>query len=215
MTKLFIGLLLFIHSAFAATATFTFTGTATGTLAGVPFTNVPFTVSSPGDFSTVTCSAGTCRLNVAAGATTFTLSGVGSGTFTGTTYLFVAQTVTLSGNNPPGAIGFGTTSDLIQIWDSLISSSLFTTYNLQSFVGPIGPQAANTTAGNAAFSGSGVVTSAGALLVPTLTNISFVVTQASSPAPPPTPAPSSLILLGIGVMVLATWRYLSRRTAGA
>ena len=202
-------LLLCAGTAFGATGIFTFSGTATGTFNGTPFTNAAFTVSAPGDFTTATCGGGICRLNIAAGLASFTIGGVGSGTFTGTTYFFDNQTSNLLGT-PVGLIGFGTTGDLIQIYDSLIGGSVFATYNLQSLIGPIGPEAANPAAASAAFSGSGAATSAGALIVPTITNITFQVTAPGATAPLATPAPASLLLLGIGLVVLATWKFGSR-----
>ena len=98
-----LSVVLLSSSAFAATATFSFNGTATGTLGSTPFTNAAFTVSAPGDFTTVSCSAGTCRLNVAAGAATYTIGGVGTGTFSGTAYFFDNQTSTFLGT----PAGFG------------------------------------------------------------------------------------------------------------
>jgi hypothetical protein len=205
MLRIF-SLVLLSGAAFAATGTFTFSGTASGTLGSTTFTNAPFTVSAPGDFTTVTCSAGICRLNVAAGAASFTIGGLGSGTFTGTTYFFDNQTSTLLGS-PAGVVGFGTTGDLIQIYDSLIGSSALASYNLQSTIGPLGPQAANTAAGIAAFMNAD--TSRGNLTVPTFTNFTFQVTIAAPP-PSTTPAPGSLVLLAIGLSMLAMWKYRSR-----
>jgi hypothetical protein len=110
---------------------------------------------------------------------------------------------------PAGLVGFGTTGDLIQIYDALIGSAPFATYNLQSFIGPIGPEASNPAAAVAGFSGTGAATSGGALIVPTLTNISFQVTS-SAPVMPTTPAPNTLVLFGIALAVMATWRFGSR-----
>lgn len=104
-------------------------------------------------------------------------------------------------------VGFGTTGDLIQIYESIIGSSVFATYNLQSVIGPVGPQAANTGAALAAFTGA--PTSGGALTVTALNNFTFQVSVAPV-TPPTTPAPRSLILLGIGLAMLALWNLRSK-----
>jgi hypothetical protein len=192
--------------AFAPTgpiATYTFSGTATGTWDDVPFTNAPFTVTGTGPTSSVTCGGGTCTLNFPPGTTTFTING-NPGTFGNGAYFFVNQTSTLNGT-PAGLVGFGPGFDIIQIYGALIGSSAFTTYNLQTSIGPLGPQATDPAVG----SWVSVFTDGGPLTVTSFTNFTFQGTVAGTP-PPATPVPSSLLLLGVGLACLAAWKFRSR-----
>ena len=71
--------------------TYTFTGTAAGTIGGTPFTSAALTVSGTADASTVTCSAGICQLDLAAGVASLMIGGIGSGTFSDASYFFDNQ----------------------------------------------------------------------------------------------------------------------------
>lgn len=115
---------------------YTFDGTATGTIGSIPFNNAMLTVGGTADADAVTCSAGICSLNLAAGADSFTIDGIGSGTFSDASYFF--------DNQNGGIAGFGVPfrplpcCDMIDMDDSSISSNVFATYDLQSAIGPVG-----------------------------------------------------------------------------
>jgi uncharacterized protein (TIGR03437 family) len=143
------------------TGVFTFSGTATGTIGGTSFTNATLTVTGSGDVSTVSCTGGTCMLNLPVGATSFTIGGVGSGTFTFTSYFFDAQA--------SGVAGFGVGGDLIQIHDDAIGKTVFTTYDLQSTIGPLGPQAEDPSESDWV----GMPTTLGGFTVTSFTNVTF------------------------------------------
>lgn len=127
-----IGIILSTGVVLGQTAVYTFTGTASGTIGGTPFTNATLTVTSTGNVSTVSCTS-TCSLYPAAGASAFTISGIGTGTFSGSSYVF--------DNQSNAVAGFGVVNDDIQIYDSSIGSAALATYNLQSSIGPLGPEA--------------------------------------------------------------------------
>jgi hypothetical protein len=204
MHRLFL-IVLTCTSAFAGTiGTYIFTGTATGTIGGAPFTSAAFTISAPGDFSTVSCVAGTCDLNVAGGGTSYSIGGIGSGTVTDATYFFDNQTSDLKGS-PAGLVGFGDVDDDIQMYGALIGANpVFSTYNLQSAIGPLGPQAADPSA----MDWTNLNTPAGLLVVTSLTNFTFQVTVASGGTA--TPEPGSAVFAGIGLAVLGFWKFRDR-----
>jgi len=187
----------FSAAAFAGTiGTFTFTGTGTGSISGIPFANVTLTVTAPGDFSTVSCASGVCFLHLAAGAASFTIDGL-SGTFSDPTYFFDNQTSTLFGL-PAGVAGFGDGSDVIQMYGALIGTPIFGTYDLQSAIGPLGPQASDPSTAD----WSNLSTSLGNFTVTSFNDFTFQVTTAI-------PEPDALILVGVSLCGLAIWRFRS------
>jgi len=183
--------------------TYTFTGTATGMIGSTPFTSAALTVSGTADASAVTCSAGICGLDLAAGVASFTIGGIGSGTFSDASYFFDNQ------NN--GGAGFGEfrpppyCCDTIDIEDSSVSSTVFASYNLQSAIGPIGPQASDPVV----YLWGILNTSLGASSVTSFSNYTFQVTAAG------VPEPSTFALLGAGLagLVMVARRKRSRRPA--
>jgi uncharacterized protein (TIGR03437 family) len=160
-----LGLILSAATALAGqTGVFTFSGTATGTIGGTSFTNAALTVTGSGDVSTVSCANGNCTLNLPFGVTSFTIGGVGSGTFTFTSYFFV--------NHTGGMVGFGVGGDLIQISDNAIGKTVFTTYDLQSTIGPLGPEAEDPSESDWV----GMPTTLGSFTVTSFTNVTFQAT---------------------------------------
>ena len=72
------------------------------------------------------------------------------------------------------------------MYDSLIGSSDFLTYNLQSSIGPLGPQATDPSTADWV----GLNTSLGSFTVTSFNNIIFQATVGTA-TPGPTPAPDS------------------------
>ncbi|MGO9230636.1 MAG: hypothetical protein ACLQKA_15705 [Bryobacteraceae bacterium] len=188
-----IGVVLSAGVVFGQTGVYTFTGTASGTVGGTPFTNATLTVTSTGNVSAVSCTGGTCELNVAAGASSFTISGIGSGTFSGASYVFDNQNF--------GLAGFGVGTDDIQIYDSSIGSAAFATYNLLSSIGPLGPEAADPSTSDWV----NLSTSLGSFTVTSFTNVTFQATIGGSTLG--TPVPASLLLVGLGLACLLVWKF--------
>lgn len=82
--------------------------------------------------------------------------------------------------------------DAIDMYDSSVSSTVFASYNLQSAIGPIGPQASDPVV-----SLWGILdTSLGASSVTSFSNYTFQVTAAG------VPEPSTFALLGAGLAAL-------------
>jgi uncharacterized protein (TIGR03437 family) len=157
-----LGLIVSAATALAGqTGVFTFSGTATGTIGGTSFTNATLTVTGSGDVGTVSCTNGTCVLNLPFGVTSFTIGGVGSGTFNFTSYFF--------DNHSGGTLGFGVGGDLIQITNDSIGKTVFTTYDLQSTIGPLGPEAENPSVSDWV----GMPTTLGSFTVTSFTNVTF------------------------------------------
>lgn len=188
-------------SAFAGTiGTYTFTGTASGTLDGTPFTGDTLTISAPGDFSTVFCGTGFCSLSFAPGDVSYSIGGVGSGTISDSTDFFDNQTSVFFGT-PAGLVGFTDGDDVIQMYGALIGTSDFVTYNLQSAIGPLGPQASDPSTSD----WLDMNTTGGVLAVTSFTDFTFQVTVSG------VPEPCSLLLSGIGLAGLAFAKLRPRR----
>ncbi len=193
-----IWLVLLSTTAFADTfMTYTFTGTASGTMDGNPFSDEPLTVTATGDISGVTYTSPTYFLYFPGGSASFTLGGVGSGVFTDETDVF---------DNTGGLAGFGDQGatfccDIIQMYDADIGSTAFTTYNLQSPIGPLGPAASDPSTADWV----GLNTSLGSFTVTSFDDFTFQATIDTI-----TPEPGSAVLLGIGLAGLAIGKFRSR-----
>jgi hypothetical protein len=166
--------------------TYTFTGIASGSIGSEAFSDATLTVTATGDVSTVMFTSPTYFLDIPGGLSTFSISGIGSGTFTDETYVF---------DNTDGVAGFGDDGatkccDIIQTSDSAIGSTAFATYNLQSSIGPLSPEASDPSIGDWA----GLNTSLGSF---TVTSYDSVVFQATVGA---VPEPRTLPVLGIGLV---------------
>ena len=115
--------------------TYIFTGTASGTAGSASFTGVTLTISATGDIGLIgPCTGGSPQcflLDISNGSAAISIGGVGSGTFSAQTYVFDNQTAFA------GAVGFGLVSDDIQIHDTDLGSTIFSTYDLATSLGPI------------------------------------------------------------------------------
>ncbi len=191
-----------VPSAFAgAVGTYTFTGTMSGTIGSAPFSNASFTVTASGPISAVVTFSEGYELFFAPGSMSFTISGIGSGTFTGLddTYVF--------DNTTQGLAGFGDQSDpvyccdLLDINQGVIGSTAFSTYNLQSSLGPLGLWPSGSSV-----DWDQVPTSLGAFTVTSYDNVSFQATVGA------TPEPGTLLLLASGLPAIG---FLCRKFARA
>jgi PEP-CTERM motif len=175
--------------------TYTFTGTASGTIGGTAFSDATLTVTATGDISSVDFTSPTYFLYLPGGSSTFTISGIGSGTFTDETDVF---------DNTTGLAGFGDQGatmccDIIQMYDGLIGSTDFTSYNLQSSIGPLGPEASDPSTGDWV----GLNTSLGSFTVSSYDGVVFQATVT------PVPEPNAFPLLGVGLF--GTMIFMARR----
>src|ERR1700722_4913005 len=166
--------------------TYTFTGTASGTIAGVAFSDATLTVTASGDVGGVAFTSPSYFLDFAAGTASFDISGIGSGAFSDLTDVF---------DNTGGLAGFGDQGaskccDIIQTYDAAIGSTAFLTYNLQSSIGPLGPEASDPSTGDWV----GLNTSLGSFTVTSYDGVIFQATVGT------VPEPATLPLLGIGLV---------------
>jgi hypothetical protein len=180
--------------------TYTFTGTASGTIGSTSFSNAALTVMATGDISSVTFTSPSYFLYIPGGSSSFSIGGIGMGFFTDETDVF--------DNTGSGIAGFGDQGaalccDIIQMHDSLIGSSAFLTYNLQTAIGPLGPQASDPSTGD----WIGLNTSLGSFTVTSLNNFTFQAAIGTAA----TPEPGSAVLLGLGLAGLALRKIRSLR----
>jgi PEP-CTERM motif len=171
--------------------TYTFTGTASGIIGDTSFSDAMLTVTATGDIGAVTFSSPSYLLDVAGGVSSFTISGIGSGTFTDETYVF---------DNTGGVAGFGdygaaSCCDIIQTYDSAIGSTAFAAYNLQSSIGPLGPEASDPSTADWV----GLDTSLGSFTVTAYDGVVFQATVGT------VPEPRTLPLLGMGLAAIISF----------
>lgn len=182
----------------ASSITYTFAGDATGTAGLTSFTDEPFTftfITNTSDVATPLCCTEDLSTESATPATVM-IGSIGTGTLLDTQAIFV---------NP--------TEETIGIWhynepDWLdIVSSVATTYNLASSVGPVTPSAAF---GNVQMEGHSMSSSLGNLAFDSVSNVTFTASVANpQTTPDPTPEPSTLGLMGMGFAALF-WRVRKR-----
>jgi hypothetical protein len=180
--------------------TYTFTGTASGIIGDTPFSDAMLIVTATGDISSVAYTSPSYFLDLAGGVSSFDISGIGSGTFTDETYVF---------DNTGGVAGFGDSGaasccDIIQTYDSAIGSTAFAAYNLQSSIGPLGPEGSDPSTADWV----GLNTSLGSFTVTSYDGVLFQATVGAVPEPRTFP------LLGIGLvgMMIFMIRRKSSRT---
>jgi hypothetical protein len=175
----------------AAPITYTLTTTATGTLGASPFTDALVSVTLTGDTSNVTAGPPPFTdVVVNPGSATVSVSGIGTGTFTDSIVIVdtLSDTTVLGG---PAVLILDNTSGTGIL---LQTGSVFTSYNLQSSLGPI--------------TGSGGVAS-GSHMTPifptTAGDLTWAVGQslgASTFTASTVPEPTSLTLFSVGLLGL-------------
>lgn len=176
----------------AAPITYTLTTTATGTLGASPFTDALVSVTLTGDTSNVTAGPPPFTdVVVNPGSATVSVSGLGTGTFTDSIVIVdtLSDTAILGG---PGVLILDNTSGTGIL---LQTGSVFTSYYLQSSLGPI--------------TGTGGVAS-GSHMTPifptTAGNLTWAVGQSlgtSTFTASTVPEPTSLTLFSVGLLGFA------------
>jgi hypothetical protein len=129
----------------ASPVVYTLSGTGTGSLGGVPFSDVAFSITSTADTANI---AEGLVFEVPDITATVFVSGLGTATFTIPTQTF--------DNHFTGIVGINAPNQVIDIFD--ISNPAFSSYDLSSSLGPVAgtasasPIAFETTVGDFSFS---------------------------------------------------------------
>ena len=177
-------------AASAALLTYTETADVSGSLDGVPFTDNVLTLMAVGDTSSVSGGPSFFFLDA---PLTFTLSGGGSGTFTDSETAVIAnQSATLAGFSD-----FTTDAFILGT-----SSAVFATYDLRTVIGPV-------TGGAIFNSGSSFATSAGALVIGSLSG------DSTFTATIPEPSTWAMLLVGFAGLGFMGYRTSLRPAASA
>jgi hypothetical protein len=166
-------------AAFADTITYTESAIGTGSLGKTDFTNALVTITATGDTGSVVDKGGGVFVIIL--PVELTVEGLGSTMFTD-----VIQFV----SNNVGVAGVGDNTNGLGLL--FTDNSVFTTYNLQSGIGPIsGPSGFNA--------GSSFGTADGAFVTTSFGTSTFEAVEASSSVP----EPSTIAMFGTGLLGLA------------
>ena len=170
-------------------ATYVFNGTANGSVGGQTFTDMTLSVTGPADTKNIV-NGGPFKFNEIdfnPGAAILSIGGVGSGTFSNLVFVVdnYGNGVLLLG----GLFGLAT-SDIINLTDADLGSNVFSTYFLNTSIGPIGPAPDEAVA-----AWRNIPTSLGNVTVTSYTDVTFQATVV--------PEPSSNALLIGGLLLIA------------
>jgi len=199
-----------VLNATAVPITYTETATISGSLDGVPFADLAFTITGSGDTDNIVHGMPCCfRNNLGVSTVTFDLAGFGTGTFTDLVAVVVNQTNTegIPGQPDTGISGAGFsdfTSNFLILWTE---DPAFANWDLSTDIGPLtGPGFCNCDpVANISFP-----TTLGLLHIsapdPTFT---------ADAAPVPLPATLPLVVAALGAWGLLGWSRKRRATAVA
>jgi hypothetical protein len=206
-----------VVNATAVPITYTETATISGSLNGVPFVDLAFTITGSGDTDNITHNLACCFGNrLGASTVTFTLAGFGTGVFTDLVNVAVNQTNTggILGQPETGISGAGfgdITSNFLILWTI---DPAFATWDLSTDIGPLtGPGFCNCEGNPPPFDpifGISFPTTLGLLHIstpdPTFTAVA---------APVPLPATLPLVVAALGALGLVGCSRKRRATAVA
>ena len=171
-----------------ALATYVFTGTANGSVGTQTFTDVTLSVTGTADTKNIG-NGGPFRFNEIdfnPGAAILSIGGVGSGIFSDLVFIvdnYGNGVLLLGGLFGPAA------SDIVELRDADLGSSVFSTYFLNTSIGPIGPDPDEAVA-----AWQNIPTSLGTVTVTSYTDVTFEATVV--------PEPSSSALLVSGLLLV-------------
>ena len=168
-------------------ATYMETGVGSGSLDGTAFTDVPFTLVATADTNNVT--GGPPIFSVPNDALTVAVSGI--------TATFTIPTITVSNQGVPDA-GFG--APLQNLAVLFVGSSVFSSYDLRSSIGPI--------SGTPLFNpGAAFATTDGSFVLTAVSSVTFQATVGGTPIPELDPgALASALALASGGLAVLTGR---------